>query len=217
MHNYIEYFAELAESLPARVVFGLMAIFGLMQAIGEFLEFKGKIVPEYLKVRKYFARRREERDTLRKMTSLLPYFEKVPEALDKTTALLESVDKHYSHDNISMRDKWMQGVNSNIDEIHKWMKEMKAKLDKNSEDTLAIRIDNMRTVIIDFASLVSDNNHPVTKEQFKRIFKLHKEYEGIITANGLTNGEVDIAIRIIGEAYESHLRTHTFVEDSWDI
>ena len=115
-----------------------------------------------------------------------------------------------------MRDKWMQGVNNNIDEIHQWMQEMKAKLDKNSEDTLAIRIDNMRTVIIDFASFVSDVNHPVTKEQFKRIFKLHKEYESIITANGLTNGEVDIAIRIIREAYENHLRTHTFVEDSWD-
>lgn len=217
MHNYIEYFAELTNSLPAKVALALMIIFGIMQALGEFLEFKGKIVPECLKVRKYFARRREERETLSKMTSLLPYFEKVPETLDKTAALLQSVDKHYSHDNISMRDKWMQGVNSNIDEIHKWMKEMKAKLDKNSEDTLAIRIDNMRTVIIDFASFVSDNNHPVTKEQFKRIFKLHKEYEGIITANGLTNGEVDIAIRIIREAYESHLRTHTFVEDSWDM
>ena len=42
-------------------------------------------------------------------------------------------------------------------------------------------------------------------------------YENIITANGLTNGEVDIAIRIVREAYENHLRTHTFVEDSWDV
>lgn len=194
-----------------------MIVFGVMQGIGEFLEFKGKVVPEFMKIRKWFIRRKEERCTLSKMTSLLPYLEKVPETLEKTTTLLQSVDNHYSHDNITMRDKWMQGVNSNIDEIHQWMQEMKAKLDKNSEDTLAIRIDNMRTVIIDFASFVSDEHHPVTKEQFKRIFKLHKEYEGIITANGLTNGEVDIAIRIIREAYENHLRTHTFVEDSWDI
>lgn len=115
----------------------------------------------------------------------LPSFEKVPETLEKTTVLLQSVDNHYSHDNITMRDNWMQGVNNNIDEIHQWMQEMKAKLDKNSEDTLAIRIDNMRTVIIDFASFASDANHPVTKEQFKRIFKLHTDialaYLGITT------------------------------------
>ena len=213
MHNYLEYF----DSLPLWIVVGAMAIFGIMQAIGEFLEFKGKIVPEFMKIRKRIARRREEKCALSKMTALLPSFEKVPETLEKTTALLQNVEDHYSHDNISMRDKWMQGVNSNIDEIHQWMQEMSAKLDKNNEDTLAIRIDNMRTVIIDFASFVSDDNHPVTKEQFKRIFKLHKEYEGIITVNGLTNGEVDIAIRIISEAYEKHLRTHSFVEDSWDV
>lgn len=212
MRSYIEYF----DSLPLWVVIVLMAGFGLMQAIGEILEFKGKVVPEFMKVRKWAARKREDRCTLSKMTELLPYFEKVPETLEKTTALLQSVDNHYSHDNITMRDKWMLGVNNNIDEIHQWMQEMKAKLDKNSEDTLAIRIDSMRTVIIDFASFVSDDNHPVTKEQFKRIFKLHKEYEEIITANGLTNGEVDIAIRIISEAYEKHLRTHSFVEDFWD-
>lgn len=194
-----------------------MAAFGIMQAIGELLEFKGKIVPEFMKIRKWVTRKHEERCTLSKMTSLLPSLEKVPETLEKTTMLLQSVDNHYSHDNISMRDKWMQGVDNNIGEIHQWMKEMKAKLDKNSEDTLAIRIDNMRTVIIDFASFVSNDDHPVTKEQFKRIFKLHKEYEGIITSNGLTNGEVDIAIRIISEAYEKHLRTHSFVEDSWDV
>lgn len=213
MRNYLEYF----EGLPLWLVVGAMAVFGLMQAIGEILEFKGKVVPEFMKVRKWAARKREERCTLSKMTELLPSFERVPETLEKTTALLQSVDNHYSHDNITMRDQWMQGVNNNIDEIHQWMQEMKAKLDKNSEDTLAIRIDSMRTVIIDFASFVSDDNHPVTKEQFKRIFKLHKEYEEIITANGLTNGEVDIAIRIISEAYEKHLRTHSFVEDSWDV
>lgn len=212
MHNYLEYF----DKLPLWFVVVAMAVFGLMQAIGEFLEFKGKIVPEFMKIRKRFARRREEKCALSKMTTLLPSFEKVPETLERTAALLQNVDRHYSSDNISMRDKWMQGVTNNIDEIHQWMQEMKAKLDKNNEDTLAIRIDNMRTVIIDFASFVSDANHQVTREQFKRIFKLHMEYENIITANGLTNGEVDIAIRIIREAYENHLRTHTFVEDSWD-
>jgi len=59
----------------------------------------------------------------------------------------------------------MSGVDSSIDEIHQTMKEIIAKLDKNSEDTLAIRIENMRSTIIDFASYVSDGDRQVSKEQ----------------------------------------------------
>lgn len=226
MRNYIEYF----DGLPLWIVVILMAGFGLMQAIGEILEFKGKVVPEFMKIRKKFIRRREEQQTLCRMTELLPSLEKVcgsldilpslekvPETLEKTAALLQSVDNHYSHDNISMRDKWMNGVNENIDEIHRWMQDMSKKIDRNNEDTLAIRIENMRSTIIDFASYVSDGDRPVTKEQFARVFKMYKEYEYIITQNGLTNGEVDIAIRIVKDAYEQHLRNHNFIEDTWDV
>ena len=82
MHNYLEYF----DKLPLWFVVVAMAVFGLMQAIGEFLEFKGKIVPEFMKIRKRFARRREEKCALSKMTTLLPSFEKVPETLERTAA-----------------------------------------------------------------------------------------------------------------------------------
>ena len=71
----------------------------------------------------------------------------------------------------------------------------------------------MRTAIIDFAARVVDENVPVTHEQFNRAFKLHKDYEAIIKANNMTNGEIDIAYRIIQESYENHLRNHTFIED----
>lgn len=213
MHNYIEFFLD---NLPLGLVVVAMIVFGLMQGIGEFLEFKGKIVPEFMKIRKRIARKREERCALSKMTELLPSLEKVPDALDRATTLLHNVDMHYSQDNISMRNNWMSGVDCSIDEIHQTLKEVITKLDKNSEDTLSIRIENMRSTIIDFAQYVSDGERPVTKEQFARVFKLYKEYEGIITRNGLTNGEVDIAIRIVKDAYEQHLRTHSFIEDSWD-
>lgn len=53
----------------------------------------------------------------------------------------------------------------------------------------------------------------MTREQFKRVFRLYAEYEEIIKDNDLQNGEVDIAIRIIREAYENHLRNGSFVED----
>lgn len=214
MHNFIEYFSN---NMPLWVAVSLMAIFGAIQGIGEILEFKGRVVPEFMKIRKIFVRKKKEKAALSEMTDLLPSLKKVPETLDRTAALLQNVDIHYSDDNIALRNKWMDSVNTNIDEIHKWMQEMNAKIDKNNEDTLAIRIENMRSTIIDFASYVSDGERPVTKEQFARVFKIYKEYEWIITKNGMTNGEVDIAIRIVKDAYAQHLRAHSFIEDSWDV
>jgi len=93
------------------------------------------------------------------------------------------------------------------------MAALSAKLDKNNADTLSLLIDSKRNKIIDFASDVINESYPVTREQFKRIFKIHEEYENIIEENDLTNGEVEIAYRIITEAYENHMRTHTFIED----
>ena len=202
MHNYIEFFA-----MPENVVIALMIIFGVIQGIGELLELKGKVVPEFLKVRKYFKRKREEREAIKK----------VPETLKNVETLLNSVDNHYSKDNITMRDGWMKGVDTNIDEMRQWMRKLDEKLDKNSAVTLAIRIENMRNTIIDFAAYVSDETKAVTREQFNRVFKMYEEYETIITDSGLTNGEVDIAIHIVRESYEKHLRKRNFIEDAWGL
>ena len=53
----------------------------------------------------------------------------------------------------------------------------------------------------------------VTHEEFRRVFKIYEEYEKIIEENLMTNGEVDISIRIIREAYADRLKRHAFVED----
>lgn len=214
MLGFIEY---LSDYIPARVVVALVAIFFIMQAIGEFLEFKGKIVPTFMKVRKIRNKHKKERCAISEITELLPSLKMVPETLEKTTALLQSVDNHYSHDNITMRDGWMQGVNDNIDAIHKWMREMTEKLDKNNEDTLEIRIEHMRSTIIDFAAYAGKEENLVTKEQFNRVFKLYDKYEALLAANNRTNGEIDIAISIIKDSYAKHLMNHTFIEDLWSV
>jgi hypothetical protein len=112
-----------------------------------------------------------------------------------------------------MRDEWIQNVNSKLEEHDNWRKDFDEKLDANTEITRAIQIDNKRTAIIDFAARVVDENVPVTHEQFKRAFKLYDEYEAIIKEHNMTNGEIDVAHRIIMESYENHLRNHTFIED----
>lgn len=215
MIQYIEYLG-----LPGCIAIGLVGLFLFMQVVGELLEFKGKVVPEVLKVRKIIARRRKEKENMRKMAELYPYLQKVPATLDSVVKLLSNVDAHYSHDNITMRDTWMSNVNHRLDEAEKAREEnrqciisLESKLDKNNEDTLALLIDSKRNTIINFAHLVIDEDKPVTREQFNRIFKLYEEYEDIIRKNKMTNGEVDIAIRIIRESYETHMRHHSFVED----
>lgn len=93
------------------------------------------------------------------------------------------------------------------------MRELSKKIDKNNSDTLSLLVDGKRNTIINFSSKVIDENYLVTREEFNRIFKIYEEYEEVIEENGLTNGEVDIAIRIIKESYEKHLKNHTFIED----
>ena len=87
------------------------------------------------------------------------------------------------------------------------------KLDAQSKDILSLIIENKRSIIINFASRVSNESERFTREQFNRVMKIYEEYEEIIAEHGMTNGEIDIAYRIITEAYEEHLKNNTFIED----
>lgn len=211
MLNYIEYL-----NMPTKVTMGLVGILLFLQVIGEFLEFKGKVVPEFMKVRKYFARKKKEHESIAQLPALIEQFKQVPVTLEKVETLLSDVNQHYSTDNIAKRDNWMNWVNGKAIEYDNYgagLAELEKKMDKNNEITLSLLIDNKRNSIINFASHVIDEKSSVTREQFNRIFKIYREYEEIIKENELTNGEVDIAIRIIRESYERHMRNHTFVED----
>lgn len=197
----IDFLAYL--NVPAKIGLIIIAAFLVMQIVGELLEFKGKVVPEAMKIRKLFSRRKQEREMIHEVLRILP----------EVQQSIKEFNAHYSADNISKRDCWIEKVNTTLESNDKWMKELALKLDKNNEDTLSLLIDNKRNTIINFASYVIEEKNPVTREQFNRVFKLYEEYEEIIRANKLTNGEVEVAIRIIREAYEKHMRDRTFIED----
>ena len=59
MLSYIEYLGEHL-NMPAKVVLILVVVFCLINVIGEILEFKGKAVPEIIKIRKYFKRKKDD-------------------------------------------------------------------------------------------------------------------------------------------------------------
>lgn len=198
MLNYIEYL-----NVPAKIAVILVGVFLVIQIIGELLEFKGKTVPEIVRIRKYFKRKEKEREILAQL----------PDTIAKVESLLNEVNRHYSEDNITKRNDWMEWVNNRAEVYDTGLIDLEKKIDKNNDITLSLLIDNKRNAIIDFASKVVDEKYPATKEQFNRVFKIYKEYEEIIKENKLVNGEVDIAIRIIEECYESHMRNHSFVEN----
>lgn len=199
MLNYIEYL-----NVPSQIAIALIAVLFVLQLIGEFLNFKGRAVPEIMSIRKYFARKKSERKVIREL----------PNTIQDLKNIVNNIDKHYNADNISMRDKWIDSVNNKLMTEDKLVRDLDKKLDEANKDIVSILVDNKRDTIIDFASRVSNSSVLVTKEQFNRVFKLYKEYEDLISKNGLTNGEVDIAYRIIVESYEEHLSNHTFIEDT---
>lgn len=191
MMDYIEFL-----ELPEFVAMALIILFLVMQIIGEVLEFRGKIVPEAFKIRKYFARKKREREIIASL----------PETFDSFRGFCETVNQHYSDDNITKRNAWMQKVNDSLDNDSNSINEL-------SEYVKELYVDNKRNMIIDFASNVVDSGKHFTREQFNRIFKVYKEYEEFINKHDMTNGEIDVAIRIIKEAYEKRMREHTFIEE----
>lgn len=178
-----------------------------MQIIGGILDFKGKAVPAIMNIRKHFKNKKLKK-------------QEAEETLKAVQALLTDVNSHYSADNIAKRDSWMQWVNDRAVTYDAFNKEMSEKfaavteaLKENTKTTEELFIQNSRDRIIDFATKVENQNTMVSREEFNRIFKLYGKYEKFLHERELTNGEVDINYQIIKEAYEEHLRNHTFIED----
>ena len=189
--------------IPMTIAIIAVGLFLVLQIIGEFLEFKGKAVPEFIKIRKYFKRRKEEKLQQKAL-------------LEKVQKSLDEINIHYNADNITKRNEWMERVNNGLEEHNKIFQDLmlfQDALKTNNELTLDLYINVNRNRIIDFASKVANENVAVSREEFNRIFKVYNEYEAILKQHGKTNGEVDVAYRIITEAYEEHMKHHTFIED----
>ena len=171
--NYLEYL-----NTPTGVGAIIIAAFVIMQIIGELLELKGKVVPEFVKVRKYFDRKNNEK-------------KQINETLVKVQVLLNEVNQHYSEDNITKRDKWMQWVNERAvvyDASVAELTALKDALASNNELTLDLYININRNRIIDFASKIVNHNVAVSREEFNRIFKTYNDYESILKKHNKTKG-----------------------------
>lgn len=66
-------------------------------------------------------------------------------------------------------------------------------------------IDDMRWEINNFATKVSEGS-PCNKDSFKHCIHVYEKYEKILEENGLENGEVEISIELINDAYKEKLK-----------
>ena len=197
----IAYFEYL--NMPTKIGVVIILLFVVSQVVGELLELCGKVVPEIIKIRKFFKRKQDEK-------------EQINTTLQQVQVLLNDVNKHYSKDNITKRDAWMKWVNERAAVYDASVVELTALKDAlaaNNELTLDLYININRNRIIDFASKITNEKLAVSREEFNRIFKVHHDYEEILKKYNKTNGEVDIAIRIIEESYKEHMKNRSFIED----
>lgn len=66
-------------------------------------------------------------------------------------------------------------------------------------------IDDMRWEINNFATKVSEGK-PCNKDSFKHCIHIYEKYEQILSENGLENGEVEISMELINDAYMRKMR-----------
>ena len=202
MIAYLDYL-----NLPTKIGLGVVGLLVILQVVGELLEFKGKIVPEFMKIRKYFSRKKTER-------------ENIAQTMKDVQSLLNDVNGHYSVDNIAKRDSWMKWVDDRAVAYDTFIKEMSDKfadvtkaLNDNTKMTEEMFVQQSRDRIIDFATKAGNKDVMVSREEYNRIFKVYDQYEQFLEDHKMTNGEIDVNYQIIKESYEERTRDHNFVED----
>lgn len=82
------------------------------------------------------------------------------------------------------------------------MDDLSSKVESLTAIVIADRVDRMRYEILDMASAISEQNRWYSMEQLRHTLKVYDEYEKFLNEHGMENGEVDLSIGIIQQAYQ---------------
>lgn len=88
-------------------------------------------------------------------------------------------------------------------------KAIEDKLEKLTDMFINKEISDMRWEINNFATKISENK-PCNKDCFQHCFKTYEAYEDILKERNLTNGEVEISMKIIRDAYQEKMKNGEF-------
>jgi Mg2+ and Co2+ transporter CorA len=124
--------------IPMTVVIVLVGILLDLNIIGEILSFKGKIVPEFINIRRYFKRKKEEKETTKQMIQ------------ECKRALLE-FNSHYSPENIAKRNNWMHDVDDSVKSNDELIQKLDGKMDKllETNETLTTQLEQVKSNVLE--------------------------------------------------------------------
>lgn len=170
--------------IPATIAIVLVGLFLVCQIIGEISETFGKVVPECLKVRKYFSRKKQEKEESKKM-------------IKECKELLSEFNSHYDEDNITKRDKWIDKVNNSVKDNDQFIQKLDSKLDKllENNENLQIQLDQVKSNVLENeadrlrSELFDCGNrcrrhirlHPEEMEHIRAVFN---KYSNVLHQNG---------------------------------
>lgn len=177
--------------VPAWVAIAIVGILLAIEIIGCILDFKGKVVPEIINIRGHLRRKREEKEATERKAK------ETAETLAEVKQLLSDVNSHYSKDNISKRNSWMNGVDKSITDNDKLIQALDGKIDKLLEtnenlkdqlvqvksNVLENEADRLRSELFDCGNRCRRNIrlHPEEMEHMRVVFN---KYSNVLHQNG---------------------------------
>lgn len=131
--------------VPAWIAITIVGILLVIEIIGCILDFKGKVVPEIINIRGHLRRKREEKEEAERKAK------ETAETLAEVKQLLSDVNSHYSKDNITKRNDWMNGVDKSVRDNDKLIQSLDGKIDKllETNESLKNQLDQVKSNVLD--------------------------------------------------------------------
>lgn len=178
---------------------------------------------------KKMKKRREEREQLRETTELAKQtaenlkmlqerhlkdeeeFRKnlnnyMEESREDRKALHDEMTK-FTNNRVSDRQQSLQiqkELKESIKDLVDCQRDRDDKINNLTEMFVDKEIDDYRWEIINFATTVSEGR-PCNRDSFKHCLRTYEKYEALLEKYGLENGEVEISMQVVNEAYKKKL------------
>ena len=111
-------------------------------------------------------------------------------------------DKETTEDRITVLEKHDNWQYREITKMYKGIENIETELLDNN-------LERKRKYILDFCSSLS-NGQKQNREAFNNVFKTYKNYEELLSAHNMENGQAEESMKFISEKYQEFLRNGEF-------
>lgn len=190
-------------NIPIIVVSAIIGIYLVINLITAILDFKGKVAPEFINLRKFFRTRREKKQAAKQL------IQKQGELLEKVNTTLTDINQHYSADHITKRDEWIHWVDDRAKVYDNSVEVLSKTVEKLDEVSILVYKSYLHDCvdrILHLADLIGGAEGKIPQERFQQAFELHEEYEKLVEKTHDPNHRVDTAWEVITNAYKESFK-----------